>query len=95
MWAPLKLVLVALQKYSRAFDAVADTVAVVVDALPQYNVYCDQFRNSEMLQDALGMVFATYVQFCLAIIRFLDGNSVFRECPLLLAPIDSVQWPCS
>ncbi|KAL6406885.1 ankyrin repeat domain-containing protein 52 [Ilyonectria robusta] len=76
VWAPLKLVLLVLEKRGRGFDKLAEKLNHLVDALPRYNLYGQYFRDNTILQKALGNLFVSYIEFCFAAVRYWESNGL-------------------
>lgn len=76
VWAPLKLVLLVLEKRGRGFDKLAEKLNHLVDALPRYNLYGQYFRDNTILQKALGNLFVSYIEFCFAAVRYWESDGL-------------------
>jgi hypothetical protein len=78
VWAPLKLVLLVLEKRDRGFERLGSYLTALVDALPRYNIYGEYFRNNTILQRALGNVYVSYIDFCLRAARYWESDGLGR-----------------
>ncbi|KAH7233718.1 hypothetical protein BKA59DRAFT_518153 [Fusarium tricinctum] len=76
VWAPLKLVLLVLEKRDRGFERLGSYLTALVDALPRYNIYGEYFRNNTILQRALGNVYVSYIDFCLRAARYWESDGL-------------------
>jgi hypothetical protein len=76
VWAPLKLIFMLLEKRNRGYDKLAAKLTAFVDALPRYNLYCDHFRDSRILQNALGMLYVAYIEFCLRAVQYFESDGL-------------------
>lgn len=76
VWAPLKLVLLVLEKRGRGFEKLAEKLDTLVDALPRYNIYSEHFRDNTILQRALGKLYVSYIDFCLRAARYWESDGL-------------------
>ena len=71
-----------LDQRGQGFDMLASKLGAFVDALPRYTLYADHFRENKMLQNALGRLYVSYIEFCLYAARYFDKNGLGRFCSL-------------
>ncbi|KAK3364000.1 hypothetical protein B0T25DRAFT_576435 [Lasiosphaeria hispida] len=76
VWAPLKLVLIILERRGHGFEKLAVQLNSLVDALPRYSIYSQYFRDSTILQRALGNVYVAYIEFCLRAARYWETDGL-------------------
>jgi hypothetical protein len=68
-----------LDKRGRGFDKLAAKLSAFVDALPRYKLYEEYFRDNAMLQNALGNLYVSYIDFCLRAARYFESDGLGRS----------------
>lgn len=65
-----------LDKHNRTFDIISEQLERFAQELPLYERYSRIFRSSTLVQDALGQVYADYLELFVRLVRHFDRAGI-------------------
>lgn len=67
-----------LDKHNRTFDIISEQLERFTQELPLYERYSRIFQSSTLVQDALGQVYAGYLELFVRLVRHFDRAGISK-----------------
>ncbi|KAI1465505.1 uncharacterized protein F4812DRAFT_126275 [Daldinia caldariorum] len=75
IWGPLRIVVTLAADHFRTLESVAMIVHRIISSLQRFSKYEEMFEKNRLVQDAVGVLYCDYIDFCVRVTRFYSASS--------------------